>query len=713
MSEHRNPTKRDRISLAPYNFVPTAAKVLAVTPGIEQQGSRILPWQQQDRYLAGTHSGILELTIRAESPMYVRCAPQVAQAEDENTRTNRHRQDFFHHGDPEHPVIPGSSLRGMTRALVEILAFGKLQFFSPRRLFYRAVADSSSLRRTYAGHLQQGVKGGYLQRDGESWYIQPAKTHGGDSFVRVDYSAAAAIGIKPRQAEDPYGPDDVVEVDIRLPGPRQGRGVTRLADVEEGGVLRAQGPVRPGFVRAVLVRSGHLGKKHRHCAVFEKSSRAPRVEIDPETWTLYQRDSGAHRSLPTRQLAEGAPLFYLEDAEGLVFFGPTLMFRLPYPHSIAEMVPCDGRDELDLAETIFGTVEGETPFKGRVFFEDAPWNGEGGEPFLDQREEGLRSPKLLAEPKPTAFQHYLVQRQPDRLQELMHWGSSPRDTQIRGFKRYWHRPQADEGEMFEATLRTADQMATIIRPVRPGTVFGGRVRFDNLTDLELGALLTALDLPPDLRHHVGMGKPRGMGSARIEVQLRLIDRTARYRRLVDRDGRCQTGLEPQQQVGAIRSRCLAVLRKALLDHHARTATMREAAREIWQIPRLADLALMLDRRGGEERTTRYRKPGEPEGTVPAWWRKRPVLPTPQGVVPRLSPPGIGDRGIWVTLEETTKKGGLKFRHRESGAIGILHPNSPRPPAAQPGDEVELTVQADGQVYALTYRQQPGREGKSE
>jgi hypothetical protein len=64
--------------------------------------------------------------------------------------------------------------------------------------------------------------------------------------------------------------------------------------------------------------------------------------------------------------------------------------------------------------------------------------------------------------------------------------------------------------------------------VKAGITFSGRVRFNNLTNLELGALLEALQLPSGCSHRLGMGRPLGLGSVRITSRLRLVDRAARY-----------------------------------------------------------------------------------------------------------------------------------------------------------------------------------------
>src|SRR5690606_29120848 len=74
-----------------------------------------------------------------------------------------------------------------------------------------------------------------------------------------------------------------------------------------------------------------------------------------------------------------------------------------------------------------------------------------------------------------------------------------------------------------------DTQHTLIRPVKAGVTFAGRIHFENLTELELGALLHALELSEGCCHRIGMGKPLGLGSVRISVRLKTVDRAARYR----------------------------------------------------------------------------------------------------------------------------------------------------------------------------------------
>lgn len=552
---------------APYNFVPLPEKVVP---------AQDVP--DHDRYQGNT--GWIDCDLETLTPLYVRGllttttfaeygATDVA-FPDLSQKAQQERARFF--AIRERVIIPGSSLRGMIRALVEIAAFGKVGPVTGKQIVFRAVGDPTSLGQFYRSrvlgknkahapdnHFEYPslmLKGGYLRyRDGQ-WCIQPAREHEHESFVHVEYADAARIGVRPGA----FGAHRVfVKPAARrtLDRGKRSRGklILDAAVVEPGHVIRAaaQQSAPPGMVEAVLVVTGHMGgshPKHWHCAIYAPDQDARLINIPDDLWKLYEEDRDLQRGIPGRKLMrDGDALFYLLDKGGnLVFFGPTQMFRLPYGKGIVEFIPEHLRDETvtDMAEAIFGYVKSnkmpcgkQRAYAGRVFVQDAVACPNQGAIM----ETAIVTPQILASPKPSTFQHYLTQ--PDEAAQnrshLKHYASpTPDETVIRGHKLYWHRKvtrtqdYAYQGAPEEREKHK--KQLTGITPVRAGARFSFRVYFENLTDEELGALLWVLDLPADCAHHLGMAKPLGLGSARIEVTaLRLTDRLARYRALFSGD----------------------------------------------------------------------------------------------------------------------------------------------------------------------------------
>ena len=179
LPQHKNP-QQNREALAPYNFVPLPEKVLSGEVS------------DLDAYHAGRHTGWFECVLTTETPLYVRCG--ILPHEDDK---DKDRPDFFTDPLTHQPVIPGSSLRGMLRALVEIVSYSKVQPVTPQPLIYRAVGDTSSLGESYRGRLLREIRqktyefkmrAGYMRKRGQQWEIIPAQSLSGAAFARVEKS---------------------------------------------------------------------------------------------------------------------------------------------------------------------------------------------------------------------------------------------------------------------------------------------------------------------------------------------------------------------------------------------------------------------------------------------------------------------------------------------------------------------------------------------
>lgn len=641
---------------APYNFVPLPEKVVTVGEPPDH-----------DHYEGNT--GYLECVLETKSPLYVRGMMEQTSFEKwgdksfselPNDEAKQKRAKFFMLRANE-PVIPGSSLRGMIRALVEIVGYGKVQPVTDKQMLYRAVGDPASLGQYYRAQMLgtskvpspntqldyplSELRGGYLRvRDGRR-SIQPAMQHHGESFIHVEYADARAINIQ-------QNTQSVHQV-LVTPAPRSpsnrgrrnlGNLTLDLAIAPSGGIAvrhRGQTP-QSGMVEATLVVSGHMGgqhPKHWHCAIYAPDPAAPAIRISDEKWNSYEEDRDMTRGFPTRKLQhDGDPLFYLLDANGqLQFFGPTMMFRLPYPRTAEDFVPEHLRNEsdLDLAEAMFGYTkqkgEGKArAYASRVFVSDAKLASGQSDAWFENQE--MLTPKILSSPKPTTFQHYLTQTDAEDKRKLKHYASSTNETAIRGHKLYWHKQEKFERADIEIEPEKRDQTKTQqtgIKPVRAGVTFKFRVNFENLNDAELGALLWVLGLPDGYCQALGMGKPLGMGAVKITPTLCLSNRRQRYARLFENDmwaDSVQQEMEREQFTRAFENIVLEGM----------DAAERAGKEKLEQVQRIQMLLKMLEFPGPDRDWTRYmeieRREGYPEQRVNEF-KERPVLADPLHIVP--------------------------------------------------------------------------------
>jgi CRISPR-associated protein (TIGR03986 family) len=521
---------------APYNFIP-------LVDGEPLPGTIT----HHDHFDLNKNTGYFDVELKTVTPLFVR--GMLTNEEVSNGKESKDNpQPFILDGKP---VIPGSSLRGMLRNLVEIITFGKMHFVSDDLMLYRSVFGNDILVDLYRSFVttsrgarhyvypNKNLKGGYLIKDSTSesgWAIQPAVEHNDESFVLIKTQELNGIVGLPVLSDIWVQP---------APGARRqyvNRNNVTLEIAEATRVSTA--PFTLGE-KAVLILSQTVGRRHWYPAIFEQSTD-PSTPIPRQIWNTYKDDRDMNRGIPTRKLGrDGDPLFYLVDGRGkLIFFGPTMFFRLPYENSVGEIID-NQNDKLqdpnftDYADAMFGYVSDRdkkrspVAYAGRISVTSGTLDDEQQTSNLYEDEF---SPKILSSPKPTTFQHYL---EPDKDGNLRHYGLT--DAKIRGHKLYWRQDIGGIDSVKEKpeNIKENDTQHTCIKPLQKGVEFTFRVYFENLTDAELGALAWALTLgdEEDAYHMIGMGKPYGLGVVKLTPTLLLSDRIKRYCKLFDKDGK--------------------------------------------------------------------------------------------------------------------------------------------------------------------------------
>lgn len=616
--KHENPRRAERTAHAPYNFVPLPEKIVLAEP---------VP--DQDRYYHDRFTGHIECTLTTESPLYTRTAlnPEFFRqwADDirrvmENNQTRAQYAQFFHLDDLERPIIPASSLRGMIRFLVEIVGYGKIQWVTKEPLVFRAVGDTTSLGKTYRNRMQPSLlQAGYLERQGQDWQIRPAQPIAGNAFARIKHT-----DVPWDELTSWKGCKNAKSIYVPIRSMKKER--TPLFSS-----VSAQ--PKKDLQEAVLVKTGPMQGKKKDFVFGLPDEKATPIKIPDETVRDYRNQitPGQEAFLGKGgALQEMQPVFYLVENGKLTFFGHAMMFRLPYHNTPLDFVPEHLRREsdLDLAEAIFGYTKSkaipegkERAYAGRVFFTDARFQSAAGGVWLST--EPI-TPKILSSPKPTTFQHYLTQDQPDDKRSLNHYASEFSKTVIRGHKLYWHKGPVGQGNIQESETIdwSEDSQHTQIKPVKAGVIFRYRIYFENLSEVELGALLWALVLPgetnKEYRHKLGMGKPLGMGSVKINPTLYLSNRRSRYTQLFEGES-WHRAERPEQNV----QRFIEAFENYILN--AMDKTERGEKQSLKDVKRIKMLLKMLEWRGPNRQLIEYMH------IEPNEYKDRPVLPDPLAV----------------------------------------------------------------------------------
>lgn len=631
-------------AFAPYNFVELPERVVPAQP--------IPP---ANTYNSDHHTGWIACQLETSSPLYIRCGLTSAQFLAGTEAKNL--PEFFTHPGNLHPTLPGSSLRGMLRSLVEIISFGKLdqsRVNGQSSFTFRAVADKSDdpLGEIYKKTINvKTVRAGYLICEGDQWYVQPALEIEQKPFVwiRDDQVKAKLTGFISVESGD-YYPQYFNDISF---------GTIKIKNTRPFAEQFSSKPDQLQHKKGVLITSGNMAEtssgagtspRKNHCLVGQRDVKAPRLSISPEavriyrdTLTEFQQNEHAFSST-WGILQSDRCIFYCqpEPGQAITLFGHSPNFRIPYLHketdrpiTIADLIPENLQNSqlVDLADAIFGYVRPgkatrEQAQAGRFFVSDAT---------CEQTVEAdiwLSStaimPHILSGPKLTTFQHYLTQGKSSK-RDLNHYASQPgTKTVIRGHKLYWHRGASPKIEHPDPA-NAPETQTTKIRPIKPGVKFTFKIQFENLRDEELGALLWLLNVAQDetYRLSLGMGKPLGMGAVKIESTLHLSDRPNRYSKLFS-----QTAWEEAETAitEPIHTRCITAFEEYILKNigesdHPSTGK----AKSLTELPRIQMLLAMLqwsDAPSSDK--TRYMT------IEPNEYKERPVLPTPFQVLGDLS-----------------------------------------------------------------------------
>lgn len=447
------------------------------------------------------------------------------------------------------PVIPATSIKGMVRSVAEAVTGSCLSQFDGSRLDHRPL--TAGMKAGMVKKLPEGDQPGEIQPMGLAWVSMPG---GPDKIMTDEGEVDIAV------LSDDYvdGQDVYVKVKIidsytnsrnrRIPGPFYI-------------VTEIRKDPASGFIYGKLRRTGRsIGNKKRERVFFE---------IESETYYFGTREKEDYDYILEGQIERavkrGNDVYRQSDkleVGNLVYFEGYEMdgqrwakhiSRVEVPRKRYErgrqdllpegFLPCTNIKELCPACRLFGTVlkeagedEEYAALCGKVAFNDALPENEGGYSF-----KFIRFLKPLSSPNPTSCNFYLADN-PEKPKVVRNYDgfaikqrSNSRgsfvderdrgDVFLRGRKFYWHQDydetlakyRISEGEL--KALGINRRQVSEVEALLPGTTFTFDVEFFGLTDEELGLLLWSLELDKDMMHKLGMGKPIGFGSVRIETEL--------------------------------------------------------------------------------------------------------------------------------------------------------------------------------------------------
>lgn len=516
---------------APYNFVPTSEWIHI--PEWWKQASH--DWPFEDGY-----SGEIYYKLIAESPLLVG-----------NQQTKLH-------GDqpgevrpfklPNGPyAIPGSSIKGMLRAVTEIAGFSRLRMVDDQKLSIRDLTSGASkiygsrMTRCHKvnvnGQLRQSfepkVKAGWLKFDAvkNAWSITPCQFSRVEHDDLADYSGDDWWKTVPRTTlmekysrwENSGKDFEVSFTPGKIDNHSHGDRYLRYSKAQDLGTGSHYGTFV--FTGQPAKRDpNRRGRKHMEF-IFYEDNETRIFDVPESVWQDFTQIHGDSDEWLYWRSEEWIPVFYQEEKGKLHSIGLAMMYRLAYDHSLHDAIRNSSPLHLqepgeetgyDMADLLFGAINSTKPndtLKGRVSCELAR--------LIDANKTPQAQPTtILNSPKPSYYPNY-IQQPTQNVVELhgQHYNTlMDSNVKLRGFKRY---PARDKDKMGVQAL-AANQSSSVqvrLHTLPEGIRFAGRIVFHNLKPEELGALLWVMTWGGNnqYRHGLGMGKPFGFGQVRFEL----------------------------------------------------------------------------------------------------------------------------------------------------------------------------------------------------
>lgn len=493
---------------APYNFVPLENR--AFYPSWANHISQDIPFED------GV-SGSIEYTIEAETPIFVR-----------NGYTDRKDPDTKFSQTPNGQYfIPGTSIKGEIRNVLEILSFGKMTQVQDARFGIRDLSNNPEGR--FYRQIIQNVHCGWLYKqlaeDGsEEYLINDCGTPGRIAPEVIDehYGTALAAFGQNLALNRQYADNDDEEklrsaynkyeniLNISLESQDIEKRLSGTFSTVPDNYNRIIADFSSNGKKGCIVVTGQPSRREPERRrgkyyefVFFESNTNEKVESQIiDDFITIHKNNYDYKNIWKRYLNEGkrVPVFFMRrngnlgpiDAIGLAY-----MFRIPTANFIKGAIPIElqSNRRKDLAECIFGTAkESLKQLKGRVNISHAFACG-------TPNKCGIVT-TVLGSPKPSYGPLYASSGT---------WNDA--NAQIKGRKRYPVRTT-----LLPPNEGTDSQTCKFI-PLDQGTSFKGRITFHNLKECELGALIAALTFNghPDCCHSIGEAKPLGYGKVKISI----------------------------------------------------------------------------------------------------------------------------------------------------------------------------------------------------
>lgn len=460
-------------------------------------------------------SGTIEYELTNKTPLLVG---------GEQQRADNQPSKILWSRDPDgKPVIPGSSVKGMLRSVLEIASFAKFSMVDDNHFGFRDISNSDS---RYAQKvLDSETQAYWLKYDADTcqWMLRKCQhtvlfTDDFNQFSGLRFhNQSFKLPAQEKYDQWPLNkPAFLFELGARTMMGTKGKLVTVTCAQQLGTGKLAGVPVFTGS------RPGKNEVKEQRLN-FNYLFYAPAAEALPlengaakvtKMFAAHDEDLVSHlKKFGHPEL--GMPIFAKEKQGKIIAMGFAKMPKVLYDNSIGDIAhkqqkALNSQSVFDMPGLMFGTLaESGFSLKSRVAFSDASCSHNAG--------IALSKPVILGQPKASYLNAYLEQNaQSDRVRgELSQYENN---SKLAGWKRY----PVQSGFNAPADLARKTSVQSQLELMNPGSRFNGKLVFHNLKPVELGALLWVLNPDGDTRvfhHALGHGKSLGAGAVQFNAKI--------------------------------------------------------------------------------------------------------------------------------------------------------------------------------------------------
>lgn len=457
---------------------------------------------------------------------------------------------FYKEGDTY--IIPGSSLKGMLRSVLEAVTNSCFSIFDGTKLDYRHTTIAKKLKAGMIISMPHNNNFGEIRLMERGWIAMDNKKNKVVGIVGGKEKTEKTFNLAVVPASTKSGGEVWVSYEKIEKYITQRRGKRVEIKGEFYLITDISAFQKKGYVKGIYKITGKSIENKKRERVFfyptdevryKFSSQEEKdynyiIEQQFDRWSKLDNSSKNYFDFREQGELREHTLVYFEpeeDEKKAKNISRVEVPRIRYEKSRQDLLPrayhkCTDRENLCAACKLFGFVEGENSMAGRISISDAklvttPLVASAAIPM-----------KVLATPHPTSYNFYL--RDPNDLTTVRNYDgckiednkgkireSDIDDVELRGRKFYYHHPDSTDQSYYKVNPQhdIPKSQYNLAIPLLKDNVFEFEVRFRNLSKFDLGLLLYCLSLEDDLRHKLGMGKPIGFGTVRIEIKSLFID----------------------------------------------------------------------------------------------------------------------------------------------------------------------------------------------